>query len=157
MKIVGKEPIHPLLFYSGKGAGYTTWVLFLLSGLDVIHIGRNPVYWLVMCSFALLAVGVFLSMVSIVNLGSSTRLGLPTEKTTLKSNGLYRYSRNPMYLGFNLMTVSSAIYHANVLIVLFAVFSIGVYHWIIRAEERYMQEAFGVAYEEYLAKARRYV
>ncbi len=120
INIIGKEPIHPVLFYSGKASGYTTWILLLLSVLGVIHVGRNPVYALVVLSYLVAVAGLCLSMVSIVNLGSSTRLGLPAETTAFKTNGLYRLSRNPMYVGFNLITVSSTIYHGSVLILALA-------------------------------------
>lgn len=157
MNIIGKEPIHPALFYSGKTSGYITWVLLLLSGMGVIHIGRNSIRMMILASYLILLVGLFLSIISIVNLGSSTRLGLPTDSTKFKTNGLYRISRNPMYLGFNLVTVASVIYHGRMFLLALGFYSICVYHFIILAEERYMEDTFGTPYREYKAKVRRYL
>ncbi len=157
MKIIGREPIHPVLFYSGKGSGYITWVLFLLSSLGVIDIGRNPIKELIWLSYLGLLLGLCLSMISIVNLGSSTRLGLPTDKTQLKTHGLYRWSRNPMYFAFNLITISSTVYHANILVAAMGIFSILIYHIIIQAEERYMNDEFGLPYQDYKSRVRRYI
>ncbi len=157
MNLIGREPIHPAVFYSGKGSGYLLWVLLLLSGLGVIHIGRNPVHELVLLSYLMLLLGLCLSIISLVNLGNSTRLGLPAGRTTFKTNGLYKLSRNPMYLGFNLVTLSSVAYHGYLLLLVLAIYSICVYHFIILAEERHMEDAFGQPYREYKVKVRRYL
>lgn len=157
MNLLGREPIHPVIFYSGKGSGYILWVLLPLSFFGVIHIGRNPIRELILFSYLTLAAGLCLSIISLVNLGSSTRLGLPTDRTAFKTAGLYRFSRNPMYLGFNLVTLSSAAYHGGLLLLVLAIYSICVYHFIILAEERYMEGAFGQAYREYRTKVRRYL
>lgn len=156
MEIIGREPIHPVLFYSAKIAGYATWILLLLSILHVIHIGRNPINELVLLSYLISAIGIFLSIISIFNLGASTRLGLPTQRTVLKTNGLYRFSRNPMYVGFNLITISSMLFHASMLIFAMGIFSICVYHLIILAEEKFMDARFGQEYLKYKANVGRY-
>jgi len=156
-KFLGREPIHPALFYSGKASGYILWILLLLSCLGAVRIGPNPIRELVLLSYLILAVGLCVSIMSIVNLGSSTRLGLPTDRTTFRTAGLYGISRNPMYLGFNLITLSSVAYHGSLLLLVPAAYSVCVYHIIILAEERYMDRAFGQAYREYRGKVRRYL
>lgn len=35
MDLIGKTPIHPILFYSGKMMGYLTWIILLLMIFDV--------------------------------------------------------------------------------------------------------------------------
>jgi protein-S-isoprenylcysteine O-methyltransferase Ste14 len=156
VEIIGREPIHPALFYSGKISGYVTWILLPLSMLRVIRIGRNPIAGLVHFSYLVSLLGIFLSIISILNLGASTRLGLPTERTVFKTNGLYRFSRNPMYVGFNLITISSMLFHASILVFAMGIFSICVYHLIILAEEKYMEGQFGQEYLKYKSKVRRY-
>jgi protein-S-isoprenylcysteine O-methyltransferase Ste14 len=157
MKIIGKETIHPVLFYTGKFSGYFTWILLLLSILGAVDIGRNPAVALVWFAYFVSAAGLCLSTISILNLGRSTRLGLPTERTEFKTKGLYKFSRNPMYVGFNLVTLSSVIYHANLIILAMGVFNVVVYHLIILGEEAYLREEFGSAYKQYMVKVRRYV
>ena len=90
-------------------------------------------------------------------LGKSTRFGLPTEKTVLKTRGLYKISRNPIYFGFNLITLSSIIYFINPIILVPGIYSIVVYHLIIIGEEKFLEKAFGVAYLKYKKKVRRYI
>jgi len=94
-RIIGKFPINPFLFLSGKGTGFLIWVIAILHPLKFGHL----VFY----------TGAAISIFSIINLGKSTSLGIPVEKTVFKTNGLYKYSRNPIYLGTNLMTLSTII------------------------------------------------
>lgn len=157
MELIGKPSIHPLLFYSGKLSGYAIWALFALSlaGLPLVpaHSWAPARY----TSFILLAAGLFLTVVSMLNLGRSTRLGLPTGDTALKTGGIYRLSRNPMYLGFDLLTLASVLFHLNIIVAVFGAYSMAVYHLIILAEERFMEQRFGGVYFEYKSRVRRYV
>ncbi|HEY1406127.1 MAG TPA: methyltransferase, partial [Spirochaetota bacterium] len=125
MRLIGKSPIHPLIFYPGKIAGYIMWIMLPLSAAGVIHL-CTPVYHVALGAGVLGIIGVILSVISIINLGRSTRLGLPTDETVLKSSGIYRLSRNPMYTGFNLLTVASVIYHYT----FFPAYVLGIFSFI---------------------------
>lgn len=140
MELIVKLSIHPLLFYSGKLSGYAIWALFTLSlaGLPVIPAWSwAPARY---ASFILLTAGMVLTVVSMLDLGRSNRLGLPTGRTELRTGGIYRLSRNPLYLGFDLLTLASVLFHL-----------------IILAEERFMEQRFGGEYHEYKSKGRRYI
>jgi len=154
---IGRPTIHPVLFYSGKLAGYLTWILLAASLLGVISIGGHRTGLPAYGSYCLLAVGLVFSVVSMINLGRSMTLGLPAEPRPFRSGGLYRLSRNPMYLGFDLLTLASVLYHANVAVAVAGIYSIFVYHLIIRGEERYLQERFGETYARYRGAVRRYL
>jgi len=95
--------------------------------------------------------------ISLFNLGKSTRVGLPTNNTELKTSGLYKISRNPMYFGFNLLTLSSMIYTANLMVIALGLYSMLVYHLIIKAEERFLENRFGDDFINYKTKTRRYI
>ncbi|MBU0528577.1 isoprenylcysteine carboxylmethyltransferase family protein [bacterium] len=157
MELIGKTTINPILFYSGKIAGYFTWmVLFLLilniNLFDKISFGYNDYL-----SIAILIIGLIFVVLSLINLGRSTRLGLPSENTVLKTNGLYKISRNPMYLGFDLLTISSMIYTLNLFIIVLGIYSITIYHLIIVGEEQFLEKRFGLEYTNYKKKIRRYL
>jgi len=106
---------------------------------------------------AFVIAGLGLSVLSLINLGSSTRLGLPSEITTFKTNGLYKYSRNPMYVGFNFLTIASMLYVWHIIILFLGLYSIIIYHFIILGEERFMESRFGEEYINYKQKVRRYI
>jgi protein-S-isoprenylcysteine O-methyltransferase Ste14 len=157
MQIVGKPSIHPILFYSGKVCSYTTWIVLLLSMSHVAGIRKFAFKSTDYISYALLTVGLLISILSMINLGKSTTLGIPTKSTSFRKSGLYRYSRNPMYIGFNLLTAASMIYHMNILIAAAGIYSIIVYHLIILAEERFLEKRFPDEYREYRTQVRRYI
>jgi len=102
-------------------------------------------------------IGLIFTIISLINLGKSTRLGLPSNDTKLKTNGLYKYSRNPMYVGFDLITISAMIYILHWLIIILGVYSMITYHLIIKGEEKFMIKRFGEEYKNYQLRVRRYL
>jgi protein-S-isoprenylcysteine O-methyltransferase Ste14 len=157
MNLIGKTTIHPVFFYSGKISGYITWVAMLLMLMNIDKVDRKSFIYNTILSFAILLIGLVFVVWSMINLEKSTRLGLPTEKTVFKTHGLYAISRNPMHVGFNLLTISSMIYSLNILIILMGIYSILINHFIILGEERFMETRFGSDYLEYKKKRRRYL
>jgi protein-S-isoprenylcysteine O-methyltransferase Ste14 len=75
----------------------------------------------------------------------------------LVTNGLFRFSRNPMYLGFFLSLLGGAIGLNTVpALVPPLVFFLAAQLWYIPYEERMAGEAFGEEYEEYKRRVRRW-
>ena len=157
MKLIGKSTIHPFFFFSGKICGYITWILFPLAAFGFVDVTMTSFRPLRITSLVILIPALLLSILSLFNLGKSISLGLPEEKTVLKKSGLYRISRNPMYVGFNLLTMSSIIYTGNLYILLLGLYSVIVYHFIIMSEEVFLESRFGIEYTDYKKEVRRYL
>ena len=157
MKIIGKPTINTFFFYSGKISSYLTWVYLILSLVNCFDLSIVSLPIAKNAAFVILLSGLLFSILSMFNLGKSTSLGLPEEKTVLKKSGLYKISRNPMYIGFNLLTISSIIYTGNLYILLLGLYSIIIYHLIIVNEEKFLESRFGAEYSEYKAEVRRYL
>jgi len=157
MDLIGKTTINPILFYSGKSAGYLTWIIYPLSVLNINIVSRYDFIYNKYIALVTTIIGLFFIVISLINLGHSTRLGLPSESTVLKTKGIYNISRNPMYFGFNLITISSMIYMSNLLIFMLGVYSIIIYHFIIVGEEGFLDKRFGVDYSSYKNSVRRYI
>ena len=155
MKLIGKPPINPIVFYSGKITGYAVWLILLVQLINISGIHQLNFHR----SFALFMAGISLAFIlmSLINLGSSTRLGLPEESTEFKTEGLYKFSRNPMYLGFNILTLSAILYCNSLLILILGIYSIITYHFIILAEEKFLDKHFGDKYLKYKKQVRRYI
>ena len=62
-----------------------------------------------------------------------------------------------MYLGFDLLTLASIIFHINIVIALMGIYSLLIYHTIILGEEKYLERTFGEEYIKYKAQTRRYL
>jgi protein-S-isoprenylcysteine O-methyltransferase Ste14 len=80
------------------------------------------------------------------------------EPGVLVTGGLFRWSRNPMYLGFVLLLLGTAILLGTTTpFIAPALFAIVADRWYIAFEERAMRAKFGAEYEAYMGRARRWL
>jgi protein-S-isoprenylcysteine O-methyltransferase Ste14 len=94
-------------------------------------------------------IGILLCIVSTVNFGSK-------KEHVINTNGLYNFSRNPMYIAYFVYLLGCVlIVQSIVLLVLLIIFQVST-HWIILSEERWCISEFGEAYKRYMDKVRRY-
>jgi len=78
--------------------------------------------------------------------------------SSLVSQGLYRYTRNPMYVGLLLTLLAWAVFLANPVAVLWVVvFVLYITRFQIIPEERVLASLFGAEYEAYKGRVRRWV
>ena len=81
-----------------------------------------------------------------------------TESPALIRDGLYRWSRNPMYLGAVLLVSGVApLLGSATSIVVAAVFFIILQETFVRREERLLEQRFGDEYRNYRRSARRWL
>ena len=82
----------------------------------------------------------------------------PSAASSLVQGGIYRLTRNPMYLGFLLMLVGWALHVATLsaLIVLPA-FAMYMTVFQIQPEERALRARFGPTFDAYMARVRRWI
>ena len=83
----------------------------------------------------------------------------PGTATSLVIDGIYRWTRNPMYLGIVLCLIACGIYLANVvaLLVVPAAFVIYMNVFQIKPEEEALSLIFGETYVRYQASVRRWL
>ena len=100
--------------------------------------------------------GVFL--ISVLCMRDSWRAGIPDQdRTSLVTGGIYAFSRNPAFLGFDLQYVGLLLLYCNALTLLFTVFAMVMLHLQILQEEKYMAQTFGDAYLRYKQQVFRYL
>ena len=78
--------------------------------------------------------------------------------TALVTNGLYRYTRNPMYVGMALICLGITAAFGGVW--MFAALLptlMAMQYGVILREERYLEAKFGEAYRDYMASVRRWI
>ncbi len=153
----GRPAISPWLFYAGKGLGYLTWIILVLAIMNPEKMNHPPGKTREILSYVLIFTGIVLVVLSSFHLGSSLRIGLPGEGTSLKTGGLYRFSRNPLYLGMYALTLAAMIYTFSLWAILPGLFSMVVYHLIVLGEEKFLAERFGREYENYKQRVKRYL
>ncbi|MGO2277847.1 MULTISPECIES: methyltransferase family protein [unclassified Psychrobacter] len=82
----------------------------------------------------------------------------PEKSTNLVTSGIYRYTRNPMYLGLVLVLLGWAFYLSHLLpFILVPVFMIYMTRFQIQPEEKMMAQKFGREYQAYLSRVRRWI
>jgi protein-S-isoprenylcysteine O-methyltransferase Ste14 len=88
-------------------------------------------------------------------IGTNTRPSLPT--LAIATTGIFRWTRNPMYVGGSLALLGVAIGFALDWVILLLVASLPLIHYgIILREERYLERKFGDEYRRYQTKVPRY-
>jgi len=83
----------------------------------------------------------------------------PTEPTEgLITDGIYRFTRNPMYLGMVLMLGGVAVFFGTLpFYVATGVYFFLINRWFCRYEEEKLLAAFGEDYEHYRSNVRRWI
>ena len=72
--------------------------------------------------------------------------------------GLYRYSRNPMYVAVAMMLAGWALAFASSTIAIYTGFVIGAFHLrVVYGEEPWLARTHGAAWEEYAARVPRWL
>ncbi len=124
----------------------------------------KPAPWLPMpvqypLGLALIAGGIALLVLALGRFkAAGTNVPTPLPATALVEDGIYRYSRNPIYVALSLTflglaTVANSAWLLLMLLPVLAVMRYGV----IAREERYLADKFGEAYLNYKARVRRWI
>jgi protein-S-isoprenylcysteine O-methyltransferase Ste14 len=90
------------------------------------------------------------------SLGHSFRVALPERKLLLVTHGIYRFTRNPLALSVDLLALGVLLLAPSWLALASLVLNIVGYEGKIRAEEAYLRDAHGAAYEAYCQRTGRY-
>lgn len=102
------------------------------------------------------SIGVLVFFVSIVTMRDSWRAGLTDDETDLITKGIYSFSRNPAFLGFDLVYIGVLLSYFSYLLLIVSIIAIVSLHLQILAEEKTLPSVFGEEYKKYYLKVRRY-
>lgn len=116
------------------------------------------VEWLPLLAMVLLCSGIVLATISMKKLGDDLIFGLPKGGiSSLKTDGIFRFSRNPLYLGFILIILSSSMITPNPFNAAAGILAVVLHHLIILQEEKYLRSKLGKKYLDYCSKTGRYL
>tara|TARA_Y100001935_G_scaffold162245_1_gene133422 strand:- start:164 stop:607 length:444 start_codon:yes stop_codon:yes gene_type:complete len=80
------------------------------------------------------------------------------EVNKLVISGIFKYSRNPMYLGMLMIILSTSIFYLNIYSILTPLlFILWINKFQIKREEEFLTEKFGDEYLSYKKKTRRWI
>lgn len=147
----GKFPWPPVIYGAALACGF---------GLDkLIHlpvVSDLPFTATIGTVLLILGVGLLASALSGFFRARTTFLIFrPT--TSLVTCGIYRYTRNAMYLGLTIILIGLAFIFNNAWFVLVApLAAVAITYLSIVPEERYLETTFGEDYREYCRRVRRW-
>ena len=108
--------------------------------------------------FLVAMIGDAVFLLSVPCMKDSRRAGIPEkDKTALVTSGIYQFSRNPAFLGFDLQYIGVFLLYCNPWTALCSAFAVTMLHLQILQEERYLHRAFGAPYAEYKSHVFRYL
>ena len=156
-KLLGEYPIRPLFFVAGKLAmGISGGILFVQAAgvpLNLFPVPETLAY----VSAVLLLLGISFVIPAFLHLGGDSRFGVSDDLGALRTTGIYRVSRNPMYLGFYLVTLASLLSVPHPVNIGCGLVGVYVHHRVVLAEERFLKKKHGASYESYRCRVRRYL
>lgn len=138
--LAGKEKIA-YWFYQISNVALLLYPFFIRIRTD------NP---LLISGLIVYVIGILVCIISTVNFARPDKNGINTK-------GLYKYSRNPMYIGYFFYFLGCALLTRSlILLATVIIFQISA-HWIILSEERWCAKEFGEEYKRYMDRVRRYL
>ncbi|MEG3000101.1 MAG: isoprenylcysteine carboxylmethyltransferase family protein [Comamonas sp.] len=82
----------------------------------------------------------------------------PHKASAIVQDGIYRFTRNPMYVGMALLLTAWAVWQGQPLgLLALALFVAYITRFQIQPEERALQAKFGADYTDYMARVRRWL
>lgn len=143
----------PLLFLLTYLAGLAINVVapLRLSVFDTLSTG--------VLAPAIVALGIMLVLLGVFGLARARTAIIPHhEVRTVVSTGIYGHTRNPIYLGFLVTYLGTALWRGDLWPLLTLPFGLGLLkHFVIDLEEAHLQRKFGRHYEEYQRRVRRWI
>ena len=116
---------------------------------------RTPI---VMLLVAVALCILLLSLLSFRRHATTTNPMAPSGASSLVRSGVYRFTRNPMYLGMLLALTAWAVWLSNWLgFFVLAAFVAYITRYQILPEERALAAKFGSAFNEYASRVRRWI
>lgn len=135
---------------------------YLVPAVEIVSIILNTSFFAVpvrIVGVLVAVVGVAVFIISVLTMRDSWRAGVSkTDKTELVTKGIYKISRNPAFLGFDLMYLGILLMFFNLVLYIVSLFAMLIFHLqIVNVEEEFLLEAFGDEYLRYKKKVCRYI
>ncbi len=136
--------------------GAAMWVMAQRLPTTIIHYWPNR-----SLAAVFIALGVLSGLAGVLSFRRANTTVDPTQpeaSTTVVTSGIYRFSRNPMYVGLLLVLLGWACYLANPWCwLILPAFVLYMNHFQIIPEEQALAAKFGEAYHTYRQRVRRWL
>jgi len=146
------------LLYMGFMHGlFTFFIPYQIASFDFLFIPFGSFRFLALPLWAAGATIIIWCSVDIIRTGRGTPAHLDPPKMLI-INGLYRYVRNPIYLGALAVVSGYIFWFGSQLLILYLLFFFLCFHlMIVFIEEPILRNMFGEKYEEYCRNVPRWI
>lgn len=128
----------------------------IVTVYSILFIENKYADWVKIMGIMIGILAVIIFALATITMKNSWRVGIPEERTALITGGIYKLSRNPAFVGFDLLYLSMCLMYFNIPLLMVSGFATVMLHLQILQEEEHMQNMFGMAYEEYRKRTMRY-
>lgn len=102
--------------------------------------------------------GLLILLWSLISFKQSFRVGIDTDRPDkLIVDGIFAFSRNPIYLAFAMVLIGEFLIFPNWITLIYLVAATWLVHRQVLREEEYLKGHYGRAYEQYCHRVRRYL
>lgn len=135
-----------------------TYIIPVIQIASIFSYAETTHLALRITGIALTAIGVWAFITSVVQMQDNWRAGVQREdKTNLVTTGIYSVSRNPAFLGFDLMYIGILFTYFNWYLCFATGCAVLLFHLqIVNVEEDFLLETFGEEYLRYRKQVSRY-
>lgn len=134
-----------------------TYIVPLVEVCSIYFVDCNLVNKILGLYLVVLGDGIF--AIAIITMRDSWRAGIAGEdkkERHLVTGGIYRFSRNPAFLGFDLVYIGILIMFFNIILFVFSLAAVVLMHLQILSEEEYLEREYGESYRAYKSNTSRY-
>ena len=152
----GKQGIEKKIEIMMKTATILTFIV------EIISIYFNTTMFPIIIRIVGILLGILgdiIFIISVLTMKESWRVGVSyEEKTDLITDGIYQISRNPAFLGFDLVYIGMCFMFFNPVLVVTSILAIIMFHLQIKyVEEPFLKQEFKEQYLQYYQQVNRYI
>ena len=155
LRMVNQTAVSRAAYFAPlEGGERTAYLFYQLSNTFLV---LYPLFTKVRTTVPQFYIGLGIYGLGIVILIVSTVHFATPDQNGFNQNGIYRWSRNPMYVGYFFYYLGCCVLTSSLaMTVALIVFQIAS-HWIILSEERWCKKKLGEEYVVYMSRVRRYL
>jgi len=127
------------------------YIPYMYTDWPAVHVSKPIIIISLFIGFA----GMIILISGIVVFSSFKRM-LGKNVNELKTKGIYKYTRNPQYIGYGLIIISLVLLWPSVYAVKSIIIYFAIVHIIVKIEEKHLKDIFGNEYIAYCKKIPRY-
>ena len=137
--------------------GISNVIQIITMVISVLLINNTNNVYLISLSIIFGILSILFFSLATITMKNNWRVGIPEEKTSLVNYGIYKWSRNPAFVGFDLLYISITIMVFNIPLLIISMISILTLHIQILQEEKHMIKMFGDEFNNYIKHTCRYL